>query len=68
MPKYQDWRDIGPVAASFSSNIASTWAANPHSIPREIKDAMQAAQSVLCGLDDMIGAHVREKMGDDEVN
>jgi hypothetical protein len=65
MLKYQDWREIGPAAASFSSNIASTWAANPSEVPREIKDAIRAAQTALCELDDLIGAHVREE-GDDE--
>ena len=64
--KYQDWRDIGPAAASASSTIESTWAANPHDIPREIKEAMRTAQVALCALDDLIGAHVREEMGDDE--
>ena len=67
MAKYQDWRDIGAAAGSFSSDIASTWAANPLAIPREIKDAMQAAQSALCALDDLIQAHVREELGEEEV-
>ena len=66
MTKYPDWRDIGTAAGSFSCDIASTWATSPHSIPREIKDAMQAAQSALCALDDLIQAHVQEEMEDDE--
>jgi hypothetical protein len=63
--KYQDWRDLGPAANIFSQNIAATWASNPRAIPREIKDAMQAAQTALCALDDLIQEHVREDLGDD---
>ena len=66
MAKYQDWRDVGTAAGSFSCDIASTWAASPHAIPREIKDAMQAAQSALCALDDLIQAHVRKELGDED--
>jgi hypothetical protein len=66
MTRYQDWRDLGAAAGSFSSDIASTWAASPLGIPREIKDAMQAAQSALCALDDLIQAHVQEELGDEE--
>jgi hypothetical protein len=65
MLKYQDWREIGPAAASFSSNIASAWAANPSKIPREIKDAMRAAQTALCELDNLIEAHVRKEEDDE---
>jgi hypothetical protein len=63
--KYQDWRELGPVATNFSQDIAATWASNPRAIPSEIKDAMQAAQTALCALDDLIQEHVREELGDD---
>jgi hypothetical protein len=66
MIKYQDWRDLGAAAGLFSSDIASTWAASPLGIPREIKDAMQAAQSALCAFDDLIQDHVREELGGED--
>ena len=63
--KYHDWRDLGAVATNFSQDIAATWASNSRAIPREIKDAMQAAQSALCALDDLIQERVREELGEE---
>lgn len=63
--KYQDWRDLGPVAINFSQDIAATWASNPRGIPVHIKAAMQTVQTALCALDDLIQEHVREELGDD---
>jgi hypothetical protein len=65
MAKCKDWRDLGPAATNFSQNIAATWASNPRAIPSEIKDAMQAAQTALCALDDLIQEWERKELGEE---